>query len=267
MQLVSAHNGKLQTLTRAEVKCADNAFTTGLAAIDAIAPNQSFARGSIHELLSKPSHDEPKLFAATLALAAAKSETRNSKFESNPNDQNSNFEFGACFEFRVSNFEFSPTIFSDPRDEIYPPALAALGFDLKNVYLLRTQTPQDEIWAITQCLRCKGIGAVIASPQKLSRIEARRLQLAAEVGGTVGILLRQTGRGDHIYAAASRWLVEPHPGEPTVQRWKIQLLHGHGGQTHKVVFLEQCRETNTLRATEKLADRQTPQTPAIRAIA
>jgi protein ImuA len=136
-----------------------------------------------------------------------------------------------------------------------------LGFDLRHVYLLRTRTQQDEIWAITQCLRCRGVGAVIAAPAKLSRIEARRLQLAAEAGGTVGILLRDPKTS--IYAAATRWLVEPCRGEPNVVRWKIQLIHGHGGQTQKVVFLEQCRETNTVRAAEKLADRPASPQPQI----
>src|SRR5207248_5350882 len=103
-----------------------------------------------------------------------------------------------------------------PTGEIYPPALAALGFDLANVYLLHTRNPQDEIWAITQCLRCRGVSAVIAAPQKLSRIEARRLQLAAEHGGTVGILLRDPR--STIYAAATRWLIEPCPGERTTVR-------------------------------------------------
>src|SRR5206468_6994967 len=97
------------------------------------------------------------------------------------------------------------------------------------------------------------VSAVIAAPQKLSRIEARRLQLAAEAGGAVGILLRDPR--STIYAAATRWLVEPCPGEPNAVRWKIQLLHGHGGQTHKVVFLPLCRETTTVRALEKLPDR------------
>jgi protein ImuA len=154
----------------------------------------------------------------------------------------------------------SPVIWCDPSGEVYPPALASLGFDLTNIYLLHPQNQLDESWAITECLRCRGVGAVIASPQRLTRIEARRLQLAAETGGTVALLLRQRGRGDSIYAAATRWLVQPYPGERTIQRWTIQLLHGHGGRIGQTVFLEWCRETNSVRAVEKLSDRQVAQT-------
>ena len=157
-----------------------------------------------------------------------------------------------------------PVIWCDPRGEIYPPALATLGFDLAKVYLLHPRSLADEAWAITECLRCRGVGAVIAAPPSLSRIEARRLQLAAERGGTVGILLRQRGRDDAVYAAATRWLVTPHPGELNIQRWTIQLLHGHGGRVGQTVFLEWNREINSVRAVEKLADRPAA-TTALRA--
>jgi protein ImuA len=166
-----------------------------------------------------------------------------------------------------------PLIWSDPRGELYPPALASFGFDLSQLFILRPASHADEIWAVTEALRCPGVGAVIVAPEKLSRIEARRLQLAAETGGSVGIFLRPRGRGvrggDSIYAAATRWLVAPYPGERTVQRWTIQLLHGHGGRVGQTIFLEWCRESreiNSVRALEKLADRpiETP-TPPLRA--
>jgi protein ImuA len=151
-----------------------------------------------------------------------------------------------------------PVIWSDPHGDVYPPALAAFGFDLTKTFLLRTARDADESWAVAECLRCRGVGAVIAaaSPsRKMSRIEARRLQLAAERGGSVGILLRPTGRGDDIYAAATRWKVSPCPGERTVQRWTIQLLHGHGGRVGETVFLEWRRETNSVHTLEKLSRR------------
>jgi protein ImuA len=145
-----------------------------------------------------------------------------------------------------------------------------MGFDLSKTFLLHQKSPQDESWAITECLRCRGVGAVIAAPQRMSRIEARRFQLAAERGGGIGIFLRQTGRprgGDSIYAAATRWLITPHPGERTIQRWTIQLLHGHGGRAGQSVILEQSRENHSVRALEKLSDRQTDAPAAERRIA
>lgn len=231
MQFISCHDGKLQLLNEVSAglkSSSQRTFVTGLEAIDALAPQQSLARGAIHELLFDAKREEPKFVAAMLAHAASTLEAKSNA---------------------------ASVIWCDPRGEIYPPALASLGFDLSKTFLLRPSNEIDEAWAVTECLRCRGVGAVIASPTHLSRIVARRLQLAAEQGGTVGILLRPRGRGDSIYAAATRWLVAPYPGERTVQRWTIQLLHGHGGRIGQTVFLEWCRETNSVRAVEKLADR------------
>ena len=157
-----------------------------------------------------------------------------------------------------------PIVWSDPRGELYPPALAAMGIDLRQLYLLRPSSPADETWAVAECLRCKGVGAVVAAPQFLSRVEARRLQLAAETGGGVGLLLRPAGKRSMHYAATTRWLVAPAPGERSVQRWRIQLLHGHGGRVGETVFLECDRETHSVRATTQLADRPAATTTATR---
>jgi hypothetical protein len=72
MQFISCHHGKLQTLESAGLKVSPTrAFATGLAAWDALAPGQSFARGAVHELLFDPRHGPPKFAAALLAQAAA----------------------------------------------------------------------------------------------------------------------------------------------------------------------------------------------------
>jgi protein ImuA len=238
MQFISAHNGKIQTLVavagRGRQDEPDQAFATGLEAFDTLAPRSGFARGAIHELLFSPDDPPPQFIAALLARHAALT---------------------------------TPIIWSDPRRQIYPPALAAMGFDLSRLYLLRPRCAKDESWAITECLRCRGVGAVIAAPQAVSRIEARRWQLAAERGGGAGIFLRPRGRSDSIYAAATRWLVSPCPGERTIQRWTIQLLHGHGGRVGRTVILELCRENHSVRALEKLPDRQSAPTAEERRIA
>ena len=267
MQFISCHDGKLQTLEAAGLKTSPaRAFVTGMEALDALAPRQSFARGAIHELLFEASHGQPKFVAALIAQTASSLNLRCSMLDVRCSSFQKAQHPTSNIQHPILN-ELLPLIWSDPRGDVYPPALAALGFDLTKLYLLRTETSADEAWAITECLRCRGVGTVIAAPQRLSRIVARRLQLAAERGGTVGILLRQKGRGDSIYAAATRWLVAPHPGERTVMRWTIQLLHGHGGRVGQTVFLEWCRETNSVRAVEKLADRSAATTTPARQIA
>jgi hypothetical protein len=115
------------------------------------------------------------------------------------------------------------------------------------------------VWAVGECLQTRGVTAVVARlPARLSRAEARRLQLAAERGGGVGLFLRPVGPGSDVYAAATRWLVAPAPGERGVQRWKVKLVHGHGRHVDESFLLERRRgsdEANLVRVAAVLPDR------------
>jgi hypothetical protein len=253
MRFISCHNGQLQQLAEVGLKTSsERTFRTGIELIDELAPGGALVRGAVHEVLSEKAHGQGRFFAATLARAGTKSDAVGSEAVT----QSNSHRLTASPLHRVTSSP--PIIWVDPKGELYPPALLELGIDLSNVYILHPKSIADENWAIAECLRCKGVGVVIAAPQRLTRIEARRFQLAAETGGSVAILLRHTGAGSNIYAAATRWLVAPTPGEPTTQRWKIQLIHGHGGRIGQSVFLEYSRETRKIRAVrevQKLADR------------
>ena len=148
-------------------------------------------------------------------------------------------------------------IWIDPSGTLYPPALVAAGISLGQLYLVRPPA-SALIETAVECLRCSRVGAVVATlPPRPSRVQVRRLQLAAERGGGVGIFLRTLGRGSSIYAAASRWLVAPAPGERTVQRWNIQLVHGQGRLLGQSFFLEKRRgsaQTNLVRPSAPLVD-------------
>lgn len=69
-------------------------------------------------------------------------------------------------------------------------AAAGLGVDLKQLIVVRPANQADEAWAIDQALRCAGVAAVVCWPGKLDDRTFRRWQLAAEEGGTLGMLLR-----------------------------------------------------------------------------
>jgi protein ImuA len=230
MKLISCQNGRILTSLRSEesLTAQEKVISTGFPEIDAITPGSGLTTGAIHELLWTPDDGAPLHFAMHLARR--------------------NIDRGAI-------------VFCDDRQEIYPPAIAAMNIPLDRVYLLRPQKREDVIWSIGECLGCKGVAATVATIDRLSRIEARRLQLAAERGGGVGLLLRpmirtQAGaQAPQIYAAATRWVVAPARGERTIQRWEVKLIHGHGGRVGQTVILEHSRETNLMRTLEKLADR------------
>jgi protein ImuA len=201
-------------------------FSTGLRVMDGVLPEGGIKRSGVHEILSERENSPGFFFAMMLARGAGS--------------------------------DGGTIVWCDPSRTIFPPALVAAGIHLDRLYLLRPKSEKDLLWSIAESLRCRGVAAVIAAPPRLSDLEARRLQLAAETGGTTGLLLRTTGKKREFpshYAAVTRWLVRPCPGETTVQRWKIRLIHGHGGDTQKTIVLEHYRETNIVRAAVELADR------------
>lgn len=253
MQLLSCHAGKLLKVDSADLgggaTAGGGAVSTGLEALDALLPNGSLARGALHEILWDAPHPRPLFFAACLARASAPSGTGYQPVSSIKNAKKHGLVAHAT---RV--------VWCDPRRELYPPALAAAGISLDQLLLLRPRTAEDEIWALAECLGCRGVAATIAQPPPLSRVQVRRLQLAAERGGGVGLLLRPHDATATHHAAATRWLVQPARGERTVQRWRIQLIHGHGGRLHESVYLEYSRdphqpEADRVRAVAQLADR------------
>jgi hypothetical protein len=230
MRMIAAHGGKLQVLSGEDVCAKELGFTTTLAGLDVLAGPKAFARGAVHEILCEKRQGPGMFFATVLARAA-------------------------CGEKAI--------VWSDPQRRLYPPAIAAAGIPLSRLVLLWPKNEKDELWALSESLRCSGVGVALACPKQLSTIEARRLQLAAERGGGVGILLRPNSAASTPYAAATRWLVSAMSGERTVQKWKVQLIHGHGGQVGKTIVLEACRATNSVRVFEGMGDRSIQEKKAV----
>lgn len=110
----------------------------------------------------------------------------------------------------------------------FPPAAAAWGVPVGQLVLLRCRTAQEEIWAVDQALRCPAVAAVWA-PLALweAQLDARcfrRWQLAAEQGGSLGLLVRPRAVERQPCWATTRWLVIPQgppagpPAGPQVAR-------------------------------------------------
>jgi hypothetical protein len=82
------------------------------------------------------------------------------------------------------------------------------------------------LWASDRALRCARIGAVVLDGTGLSRTALRRLQLAAEAGGAIGIVLRPASETTQLSAAASRFVVARAngDGEGWPARWCVTPL-------------------------------------------
>jgi hypothetical protein len=99
----------------------------------------------------------------------------------------------------------------DEAQDFYPPAAWSLGLAVGQLLVVRPATSKHAVWAIEQALRCPAVAAVIAAVARLETAASRCLQLAAEAGDTLGLLLRPSDRVQHSFAAV-RLLVEPVPG-------------------------------------------------------
>jgi hypothetical protein len=84
-----------------------------------------------------------------------------------------------------------PLVIVDVDKTFYPPAAVALGIPLEQIILVRPSRHAELVWAIDQALRCEAVAAVWAQVgTRLDDRDARRFQLAAEIGHTPGYFVR-----------------------------------------------------------------------------
>ncbi len=120
----------------------------------------------------------------------------------------------------------------------YPPALHQVGLDLARCLFVRPRDAQEQAWAIDLALRSGACDLVVSWLNALDDRSLRRLQLAAEEGGAVGLLLRPQGFARQPSPAAVRLLVAPlqsrSPSEqllerPVRRRLQVTPLRCRGG--------------------------------------
>lgn len=94
----------------------------------------------------------------------------------------------------------------------YAPALEASGLELSRMLWLRPQGTVDALWAAEQVLAAAGGGAVLLWADEVGDRQLRRLQLAAERGGALGVVFRHAGRAVQPSPAMLRAEVMVRPG-------------------------------------------------------
>jgi hypothetical protein len=76
----------------------------------------------------------------------------------------------------------------------YAPALATHGVRLSKVIVANTTADKDTVWAAEQSLRAGNCSAVLLWPDAINEHGLRRLQLAAEEGGSFGVVFGEAVR-------------------------------------------------------------------------
>lgn len=100
--------------------------------------------------------------------------------------------------------------------------------DIQDMVLVEAVSRGELLWAADQALRAEGGFCVILDmPDQLSLKESRRLQLAAEQGGGLGLILLRGGAATS--AAQTRWDCSPvHADHPA---WDWRCIKGKNGET------------------------------------
>jgi protein ImuA len=129
----------------------------------------------------------------------------------------------------------------DPERECFLPGVANLGIDLRRLLVLQPNSPTETLWSLEQSLRCLSASVVFCRLDQLAQQTWRRLRLAVERGGGLGVFVRPMRyRRDPTWTdvrfACSAADVQPaarfHPARPQVslsRRLQVELLHVRGG--------------------------------------
>jgi len=129
------------------------------------------------------------------------------------------------------------------RRDLFAPAIEQAGLSHNRVIFVEAGDDKDLLACFEEGLRHGGLGAAVAEVAKLSMTTSRRLQLAAEASGGIGIAIRrwrrQTEAADfgQPTAAVTRWRVSALPSPPLPvpgigrARWLVELIRCRAGES------------------------------------
>jgi protein ImuA len=217
-------------------------FSCGAAAVDRLLPDGGLRHGMLVEWLSAGSGAVGS-GAATLGLLSARE---------------------ACAEGGA-------LVVIDRRQTFYPAAAAAWGIDLDRMIVVHPQNARDELWAAVQALRSPAVAAMWAAIDRLDSRAFRRLQLAAQAGRTLGVLMRPgCARGEPSWAdvtlevearAKSRESKARIPALDSrlltldfYRRVEVRLLRCHNGRAGGSVVLEIDDAAQTVQEASSIYD-------------
>lgn len=140
-----------------------------------------------------------------------------------------------------------PVIWCLTRPDIFAPALVQVGLDLNRVIFVESDDETGILESAEEALRYRGVGVVIAELVRLPMVASRRLQLAAEQSGAMGIFIRRWRRQSEATdygqptASSTRWRVSSLASEPLPvpgvgrPQWMVELLRARAGESFDVV--------------------------------
>ncbi len=131
---------------------------SGLAALDAVLPGGGLPVGAVTELAGARDGGGAMTLAMLLSARAARRRKH--------------------------------VIVVDRHHTLYPPAMVQLGLDTTRLIVVRPARWAEAFWVFEEALRCPAVAAVVGSLGRLEVRASRRLQLAAERGGGMALIVK-----------------------------------------------------------------------------
>ncbi len=215
-------------------------ISSGCRALDQLLPAAGLPRGSLIECLGDGPHAGG---ASTFAMLMA----------------------------RQAAIEGGAIVVLDHQHRFYPPAAAAWGVDLEALVVVQTRVCRDRIWALDQALRCPAVAAVWALQEQLDEHDFRRLQLAAEEGGGLGLLVRSRQVRNQPSWSDIQFLIHPQAvvaqtaaayQQRTGRRLRIELTRCRQGRSGGVLDVEIDEMTGAMRQVSSQHETPTLYPPA-----
>lgn len=214
----------------------DDYLPLGVTEIDEHLPWGGLAAGAVHEILDGDAPTSNSTSNSTTKIGGALNGAVTA--------------FAAALAGKAQHTRARPIVWIAPRitarESLYAPGLAGFGLDPADLIAVRVPPGGDfaatALWAMEEALRAPTVGLVCAEIEALDLTASRRLQLAAETGGGLGLLLRRdVGRDARSAlpptACVSRWRIAALPGGPSeysnlpgTTRWQAELLRARGGR-------------------------------------
>lgn len=150
--------------------------------------------------------------------------------------------------------------------DLFTPALAQAGLSEDRVVFFEASNDDTILGCCEEALRHGGLTAVVGEVAKLSRTSSQRLQMAAEVTGTLAIAVRRWKRQVDARdfgtptAAYTRWRVTEINSAPLPvrgvgrARWLLELMRCRGGDCAEFE-IEACDAKGFIALSSDLADR------------
>ena len=134
------------------------------------------------------------------------------------------------------------------RRDLFAPGLAQAGLPPAQLLIAEAGRDTDVLALMEEGLRHGALAAVVGEVGRAGLTETRRLQLAAEEGGTMALMLKRWRKENPLAepsTALTRWRIGSAPSAPLpvagvgTARWHVELARQRGGPGFSLI-LEAC---------------------------